>query len=101
MIDLTVLWSNADDAIFDHDYYLQKHIPMLGELLGDGLKSIEVVKGIGGLEPGSPPPYGQSPICISTPSRPFRRPLARISSRSLVTSATSPTFRSRCRSPRS
>ncbi len=57
MIDVTVLWSSADDTTFDHDYYLQKHIPMLGELLGDKLKRVEVVRGIGGLEPGSPPPY--------------------------------------------
>ena len=57
MIDVTIMWSNADDATFDHDYYLQKHIPMLGELLGDKLKRVEVVRGIGGLEPVAPPPY--------------------------------------------
>lgn len=57
MIDVTVLRSNADDATFDQDYYLQKHIPMLGELLGDKLKRVEVARGIGGLEPGAPPPY--------------------------------------------
>jgi uncharacterized protein (TIGR02118 family) len=57
MIDVTVMWSNADDATFDHDYYLQKHIPMLGELLGDNLKRVEVARGIGGLAPGAPPPY--------------------------------------------
>jgi uncharacterized protein (TIGR02118 family) len=57
MIDVTIMWSNADDATFDHDYYLQKHIPMLGELLGDKLKKVEVASGIGGLEPGAPPPY--------------------------------------------
>jgi uncharacterized protein (TIGR02118 family) len=57
MIDVIVMWPNADDATFDHDYYLQKHIPMLGELLGDKLTRVEVAKGIGGLEPGAPPPY--------------------------------------------
>jgi hypothetical protein len=57
MIDVTIMWSNAVDATFDHDYYLQKHIPMLGELLGDKLKKVEVASGIGGLEPGAPPPY--------------------------------------------
>jgi len=57
MIKVTVMWPNSDDATFDHEYYLQKHIPMLGELLGDKLKRVEVDRGVGGLEPGAPPPY--------------------------------------------
>lgn len=51
------MWSNADDATFDHDYYLQNHIHMLGEFLGDKLKKVEVARGVGGLKPGAPPPY--------------------------------------------
>ena len=57
MISVTVMWPNGDDATFDHDYYQNKHIPMLGELLGDKLKRIEVDRGLGGLDPGAPPPY--------------------------------------------
>ena len=30
---------------------------MLVELLGDTLKKVEVDRGIGGLQPGAPPPY--------------------------------------------
>jgi uncharacterized protein (TIGR02118 family) len=41
----------------DHDYYVQTHIPMLVEVLGDKLKKVEVNRGMGGREPGSPPPY--------------------------------------------
>ena len=57
MINVSVMWPNSDDATFDHDYYLQTHIPMLVELLGDTLKKVEVDRGIGGLQPGAPPPY--------------------------------------------
>lgn len=57
MIDVTVLWSNGAKAHLDQEYYLGKHIPMLRELLGDKLKKVEVQRGLGGLEPNSPPPY--------------------------------------------
>jgi uncharacterized protein (TIGR02118 family) len=57
MINVSVMWPNSDDATFDHDYYMETHIPMLVELLGDALKNVEVDRGIGGLQPGAPPPY--------------------------------------------
>ncbi len=57
MISVTVMWRNGEDAAFDHDYYLGTHIPMLRELLGERLKGIQVDRGLGGLEPGAPPPY--------------------------------------------
>lgn len=57
MIDVTVLWANGENARLDQEYYLQKHIPMLRELLGDKLKKVEVERGLGGLEPNSPAPY--------------------------------------------
>lgn len=57
MIDVTVMWPNTDEATFDYDYYLQKHLPMVEELLGDKIKRVEVARGVGGLAPGAPPPY--------------------------------------------
>lgn len=57
MIDVSVLWSNGENAALDQEYYLNKHIPMLRELLGDKLKKVEVHRGVGGLTPGSEPPY--------------------------------------------
>lgn len=57
MINVSVLWSNGENANLDQEYYLNKHIPMLRELLGDRLKKVEVHRGLGGLAPGSPPPY--------------------------------------------
>jgi hypothetical protein len=34
MINVSVMWPNSDDATFEHDYYLQTHIPMLVECSG-------------------------------------------------------------------
>ena len=31
---ITVLYPNTSDATFDMDYYLSKHMPMVGEELG-------------------------------------------------------------------
>src|SRR5688500_8918343 len=57
MIKVSVMYPSGDDATFDHDYYAERHIPMVAELLGDACKGIEVDRGLGGREPGAPPPY--------------------------------------------
>ena len=57
MIKVTVMWPNSEEAPFNHDYYLDNHIPMAVELFGEQLKKVEVDRGIAGLGPGSPPPY--------------------------------------------
>jgi uncharacterized protein (TIGR02118 family) len=57
MIKVTVMWPNSQEAAFNHDYYMQNHIPMAVELFGDKLKKVEVDRGVAGLGPGSPPPY--------------------------------------------
>lgn len=57
MIKVSVLYPSGDDARFDHDYYVEKHIPMVQRLMGDKLKSVAVDRGLGGREPGAPPPY--------------------------------------------
>lgn len=57
MIKVTVLWPNDEQAEFDHEYYLQNHIPMAVESFGDRLRKVEVDRGVAGLGPGSPPPY--------------------------------------------
>ena len=44
-------------AKFDWDYYLNKHMPMVGKLLGSALKKAEVEKGLGGTGPGAPATY--------------------------------------------
>lgn len=56
MIRVSVLYPAGDGAAFDHDYYRDKHIPMVRQKLGDALKGVEVDRGVGnGM--GGPAPY--------------------------------------------
>ncbi len=57
MIKVSVLYLNGEGITFDMDYYMNKHIPMVGGLLGDSIKAATVEKGLGGGEPGSPATY--------------------------------------------
>ena len=57
MVKVSVMYPNGDGKHFDMDYYLNKHIPLVGELLGAKLKETTVDKGLGGAEPGSTAPY--------------------------------------------
>ena len=57
MIKVSVLYPNEEGKKFDMDYYLNSHIPMVQEKLGDTLKGGAVDQGLGGAEPGSPATY--------------------------------------------
>ena len=57
MIKVSVLYPNGEGKTFDMDYYMNKHFPMVGELLGDKLKGATVERGLGGAEPGSTATY--------------------------------------------
>ena len=57
MIKVSVLYPNGEDKTFDMDYYCNKHVPMVGGLLGDAVKGATVEKGLGGGEPDSPATY--------------------------------------------
>ena len=57
MIKVSVVYPNSQGKKFDMDYYCNKHIPMVGALLGNALKGATVEKGLGGGAPGSPAPY--------------------------------------------
>lgn len=57
MIKVSVIYPNGEDTEFDMKYYTEKHLPMVGKLLGESLKSATVEKGLGGAEPGSTAPY--------------------------------------------
>lgn len=48
MINVSVMYPNAEDIIFDKEYYCNKHIPLVSELLGDALKNIQVSFGLTG-----------------------------------------------------
>jgi uncharacterized protein (TIGR02118 family) len=61
MICVSALYANAPGKRFDHDYYAQKHMPMVLARLNDvGMTRYEIDRGLGGAAPGSPPAY----LCI-------------------------------------
>jgi len=57
MIKVSVFYPNEEGKKFNMDYYLNSHIPMVQEKLGEALKGCAVEQGIGGAEPGSPATY--------------------------------------------
>lgn len=50
MTKVSVLYPNGDGHTFDMEYYTQKHLPMVGGLLGDTLKGSALERGLGGPE---------------------------------------------------
>lgn len=57
MIKISVMYPYKDGAIFDHEYYKNKHLPLLKEKMGDYCVRYSVDRGLSGAAPGSPPVY--------------------------------------------
>jgi uncharacterized protein (TIGR02118 family) len=57
MIKVSILYPNGEGKTFDMDYYANKHMPMVAQLLGDSLKALTIDKAISGRAPGTPAPY--------------------------------------------
>lgn len=57
MIRVSILYPNKPGGRFDLDYYLNKHMPMAIEALGDALKGVSVEHGLTGDAPDAPPLY--------------------------------------------
>jgi uncharacterized protein (TIGR02118 family) len=57
MIKLSVMYPYLADARFDHDYYRDVHLPMLKDRMGGHLLYYTIEKGLGGVEPGTPPAF--------------------------------------------
>jgi len=57
MVKISVLYPNGKDTKFDMEYYCDRHMPMVRQLLGLALKGVSAEQGISGEEPGSPAPY--------------------------------------------
>ena len=57
MVKITILYPNGDGKNFDMDYYANKHMPMVADVLGDSLKFFKIDKGIGGRTPNDKTPY--------------------------------------------
>ena len=45
---LQVLYPIVEGTNFDYDYYLNKHMPMVGEAIGEHIQSTLVTKGVAG-----------------------------------------------------
>jgi uncharacterized protein (TIGR02118 family) len=57
MIKVSVMYPNTPGARFDHDYYRDKHMPLLKRRMGDACRSYTVDRGVAGATPASPAPY--------------------------------------------
>lgn len=57
MIRATVMYPHAAGKRFDFDYYTQKHLPMVGQLLGGVLKGASAERGVSGAGPGTEPAF--------------------------------------------
>jgi uncharacterized protein (TIGR02118 family) len=57
IVKVSVLYPNGENKTFDMDYYCNKHVPMVGGLLGDAVVGATVEKGLGGGAPDSPATY--------------------------------------------
>lgn len=57
MIKVSVMYPNSDDVVFDKEYYLNTHVPLVSKLLGNSLKNAQVDFGISSGVPGEAPLY--------------------------------------------
>jgi len=57
MIKVSVMYPNTPGVRFDHDYYRDKHMPMVKTRMGEHCKSYTVDKGLAGAAPGTAPTY--------------------------------------------
>ena len=57
MIKVTILYPNSEGGTFDMDYYSNKHMPMVADLLGESLKKFEIDIGISGRTPEDELPF--------------------------------------------
>ena len=57
MIKVSVMYPWAEGARFDHDYYRDRHLPMVKDRLGEACVYYSIEKGLGGAGRGVPPSY--------------------------------------------
>jgi uncharacterized protein (TIGR02118 family) len=57
MIKVSVMYPNTPGARFNHEYYKDKHMPMVKQRMGDTCKFYTVDKGLAGGAPGAPATY--------------------------------------------
>ncbi len=57
MIKVSVLYPNDEGARFDMAYYVDKHMTMVRQVLGEAMARFEIDEGLSGAAPGSKPTY--------------------------------------------
>ena len=57
MTKVSVMYPNGDGKTFDMDYYLNTHLPMVKNLLGNSLIDASVERGLSSAAPGSVAPF--------------------------------------------
>jgi uncharacterized protein (TIGR02118 family) len=57
MIKVSIMYPNTPGSRFDHEYYRDRHMPLVKSRMGDYCRSYTVDKGVGGGVPGAPPAY--------------------------------------------
>jgi len=57
MVKVSVMYPNSAGVKFDMTYYLDRHLPMVRDLLGAALKGMSAEQGLAGGQPGAPAPY--------------------------------------------
>lgn len=57
MIKVSVMYPNTPGARFDHDYYRDKHLPLLKERMGERCRYYTIDRGIAGGTPDAPATY--------------------------------------------
>lgn len=57
MVKVTILYPNGEGTTFDMDYYSQKHMPMVADLLSESIRAVKIDKGIAAGTPGEEMPF--------------------------------------------
>jgi uncharacterized protein (TIGR02118 family) len=57
MIKVTVMYANAPGARFDHDYYRDRHMPLVKQRMGASCLYYTIDRGLAGGAPGTPALY--------------------------------------------
>jgi uncharacterized protein (TIGR02118 family) len=57
MIKVSVMYPNSTGVRFDHEYYRNRHMPLIKRRMGAALKYYSVDKGLTGGTPQAPPAY--------------------------------------------
>jgi uncharacterized protein (TIGR02118 family) len=57
MIKVSVMYANTPGARFNHEYYRDKHMPLVKKRMGDACLYYTVDKGLAGGAPGVPATY--------------------------------------------